>query len=283
MRLPKWTLFCALLVVAALSLAGCMNSGNRADTAMPSPSAGATAGTGSVGDPEGANQSGLQNGAGTGAATPFDWARNAAQVETAINQISEISDSRVVEMCIRDRPYGVSRIDERLIRLLRTERGFLIGPRTAEEVKNALASAHGAAPVPMRAAGLNLQTRLPMLFDVEPEMVWRAAEGVLTELVGMVASVVDNAPEELAADLNDAVCVLAGGGALISGLDKRLGDHLGCLLYTSYSYPVARLQVQRLASRRWRNSLACRLSQRFACLLALPTSCCSASRGDLER
>ena len=124
-------------------------------------------------------------------------------------------------------PYGVSRIDERLIRLLRTERGFLIGPRTAEEVKNALASAHGAAPVPMRAAGLNLQTRLPMLFDVEPEMVWRAAEGVLTELVGMVASVVDNAPEELAADLNDAVCVLAGGGALISGLDKRLGDQLG--------------------------------------------------------
>ena len=38
---------------------------------------------------------------------------------------------------------------------------------------------------------------------------------------------VDNAPEELAADLNDAVCVLAGGGALFPGLDKRLGDHLG--------------------------------------------------------
>ena len=96
MRLSKWTLFCALLVVAALSLAGCMNSGNRADTAMPSPSAGATAGTGSVGDPEGANQSGLQNGAGTGSATPFDWKNNAAQVETALNQISEIADSRVV-------------------------------------------------------------------------------------------------------------------------------------------------------------------------------------------
>ena len=33
---------------------------------------------------------------GTGAATPFDWKNNAAQVETAINQISEIADSRVV-------------------------------------------------------------------------------------------------------------------------------------------------------------------------------------------
>ena len=96
MRLSKWTLLGALLIVAALSLAGCMNSGNRVDTAAPSPSAGATAGTGSVGDAAGTNQSGLQNGAGTGAATPFDWKNNEAQVETAIDQISEIADSRVV-------------------------------------------------------------------------------------------------------------------------------------------------------------------------------------------
>ena len=94
MRLSKWTLFCALLLTAALSLTGCMNAGDRG--AAPSPSAGATAGTGSVGDSNGTNQSGLADGAGTGAATPFDWAHNAAQVETAINQISEISDSRVV-------------------------------------------------------------------------------------------------------------------------------------------------------------------------------------------
>ena len=94
MRLSKWTLFCALLLTAALSLTGCMNAGDRG--AAPSPSAGATAGTGSVGDAEGTSQSGLQNGAGTGAATPFDWKNNAAQVETAINQISEIADSRVV-------------------------------------------------------------------------------------------------------------------------------------------------------------------------------------------
>ena len=96
MRLSKWTLLAALLAIAALSLAGCMNAGNRVDTVAPSPSAGATAGTGSVGDSNGTNQSGLANGAGTGAATPFAWKNNAAQVETAINQISEIADSRVV-------------------------------------------------------------------------------------------------------------------------------------------------------------------------------------------
>ena len=33
---------------------------------------------------------------GSGAATRFDWGNNAAQVETAINNLSEISQSRVV-------------------------------------------------------------------------------------------------------------------------------------------------------------------------------------------
>ena len=40
MRLSKWTLLAALLAIAALSLAGCMNAGNRVDTVAPSPSAG---------------------------------------------------------------------------------------------------------------------------------------------------------------------------------------------------------------------------------------------------
>ncbi len=96
MKLSKWMLLTAVLLTAALCLTGCMNSGNRVDTAAPSPSVGATGNTGDVGDSSDTNQSGLAGDAGTGSATPFNWVNNAAQVETAINQISEISDSRVV-------------------------------------------------------------------------------------------------------------------------------------------------------------------------------------------
>jgi len=57
--------------------------------------------------------------------------------------------------------------------------------------------------------------------------VLEACEDVVRELTGLCASVVDNAPEELSADLNDAGVVLAGGGAELPGLDKRIGDALG--------------------------------------------------------
>ena len=95
MKRSRWMLFFALLALVACAMTGCMGSGNREDPALPSPSAGMNS-TGDVGDSSDTNQSGLAGDAGTGAATPFDWVNNAAQVETAINQISEISDSRVV-------------------------------------------------------------------------------------------------------------------------------------------------------------------------------------------
>lgn len=96
MKSNKWFFLTALLVVAALALAGCMNSGDEARdetgsaTAQPSASAGAEDNTGDVGS---SDASGAQ---GTGSGTPFDWATNAPQVETSINQISEIQESRVV-------------------------------------------------------------------------------------------------------------------------------------------------------------------------------------------
>lgn len=98
MKTYKWTLMAAIMLMAALALTGCMNTGNQATEPMVSvmPSAGMN-GTGNVGDSNNTNGSGLNGGnAGMGAATPFDWTTNAMQVETAVKQISEIGDCRVV-------------------------------------------------------------------------------------------------------------------------------------------------------------------------------------------
>ena len=78
----------------------------------------------------------------------------------------------------------------------------------------------------MTVAGVSLERRLPELIQVEPEMVARACEGVVSEIAGMVASVVDNAPEELAADLNDSGCVLTRRGA-VAGPGQAPGRPFG--------------------------------------------------------
>lgn len=127
-------------------------------------------------------------------------------------------------------PYGMGRIDERIQRILRTDYGYRIGRNAAVEIKHTLGTAQpSAAPsdIIMHMTGFSLAQRLPATFDVETKPVLTACEDVVRELVGLCASVIDNAPEELSADLNDAGVVLAGGGAELTGLDKRIGDALG--------------------------------------------------------
>ena len=127
-------------------------------------------------------------------------------------------------------PYGLSRIDERVQRIVRTESGYRIGLSSAREIKHTLGTAlPEAAPedIIMRMTGFSLEKRQPETFDVETRPVLHACEEVVSEIAGLCASVVTEAPEELSADLNDTGITLVGGGAEMPGLDKRLGDTLG--------------------------------------------------------
>jgi len=127
-------------------------------------------------------------------------------------------------------PYGLNRIDERVRRILRSDFGYRVGELTSEEIKNTLGTAMpDKAPrdVIMHATGIDLKRRMPVNFDVETKPVLDACEDVVAELARLVTGVVDNAPEELSADLNDAGVVLTGGGAALTELDRRMGQALG--------------------------------------------------------
>ena len=127
-------------------------------------------------------------------------------------------------------PYGLNRVDARIQHAVRAHSGYRIGRPGAEEIKRTLGSALPAsAPrdVIMHMTGFSIADRLPGSFDVETEPVLQACEDVVRELTGCIALAVDDCPEELAADLNDTGVTLCGGGAELSGLDKRVGDALG--------------------------------------------------------
>ncbi len=89
-----------ILVACAVSLTACMNSTGEPEAVDPTPFAMQTAGaTGSIngvsatGDPMTQTSAPAQQGA---ASTTFDWTSNVGEIENRINQISEISESRVV-------------------------------------------------------------------------------------------------------------------------------------------------------------------------------------------
>ncbi len=127
-------------------------------------------------------------------------------------------------------PYGLNRIDERIQRIIRTEGGYRIGMDSAREIKHTLGTAlPEAAPrdIIMHMTGFSLERRLPEAFDVGTDPVLYACEEVVREIAGLCANVVAGIPEELSADLNDAGAVLVGGGAEMTGIDKRIGDTLG--------------------------------------------------------
>ena len=71
----------------------------------------------------------------------------------------------------------------------------------------------------MHMTGFSIADRLPRNFDVETKPVLDACEDVVRELAGLCASVVDGAPEELSADLNDAGAVLTGAPAAYNTFD----------------------------------------------------------------
>ena len=65
-------------------------------------------------------------------------------------------------------------------------------------------------------------TGLPKTVVLSSEEVRRALDPPVTQIVDAIKSTLDKTPPELAADIMDRGIVLAGGGALLHGLEDRL-------------------------------------------------------------
>lgn len=119
-------------------------------------------------------------------------------------------------------------LDEAIIAFVKKEYSLALGERTAEEVKMYLAS---ACPLEeeMRAEirGRDLVTGLPKTVVTTTEEIREAIEEPVSAIVDAVKFTLDKTPPELAADIMEQGIVLAGGGALLAGLDARLHKETG--------------------------------------------------------
>jgi rod shape-determining protein MreB len=123
---------------------------------------------------------------------------------------------------------GGDELDEAIIQFIKKEYSLALGERTAEEVKMALGSAWPLEEeLHAEIRGRDLVTGLPKTIVTSTDEIREAIEEPVSAIVDAVKVTLDKTPPELAADIMETGIVLAGGGALLNGLNARLEHETG--------------------------------------------------------
>jgi rod shape-determining protein MreB len=116
-------------------------------------------------------------------------------------------------------------MDEDIMTYARQKYNLLIGERMAEEAKILAGSAYPLEQeMTVTLRGRNLITGLPEAIEVSSVELREALAPSVNVIVETVRDAVDETPPELIADMMTGGVVLAGGGALLRGLDTRLSE-----------------------------------------------------------
>jgi rod shape-determining protein MreB len=117
-------------------------------------------------------------------------------------------------------------LNQAIIDYMKKNHNLSIGERTAEEIKIKLGSAFPLKEEKlMEVRGLNQAEGLPRTVKITSEEIREAISGCVKEIVDAVRSTLEKTPPELASDIIDRGIVLAGGGALLKGLDELISHN----------------------------------------------------------
>jgi len=117
---------------------------------------------------------------------------------------------------------------------MRQQHNIRIGERTAEDIKLAVGSALpdlDEPPAEYVVRGPNLMTAMPVEIPVSYQEIAHCLDKSIAKVETAIISVLEQTPPELYADIVERGIYLAGGGALLRGLDKRLYDKLNIPVY----------------------------------------------------
>ena len=128
-------------------------------------------------------------------------------------------------VCSRSIRVGGDVMDEYIVNYMRRVYNLMIGERTAEEIKVSIGSAFPLEEEKrMDVKGRDLVAGLPKTLTVTSEEIREALQEPISAIVDVIRNALENSPPELSADLVDRGVVLAGGGALLRGLDKLIAE-----------------------------------------------------------
>ncbi|MBM3852982.1 MAG: rod shape-determining protein [Verrucomicrobia bacterium] len=119
-------------------------------------------------------------------------------------------------------------LDGAIISYMKRAYNLLIGERTSEELKIQIGSAYPLEEeLTLEVKGRDSVAGLPKTIHVTSQEIREALSDTVAAIVDAVRATLERCPPELSADLVDRGFVLAGGGALIRGIDKLLSEKTG--------------------------------------------------------
>lgn len=147
--------------------------------------------------------------------------------EVAVISLSGIVEARSVRV-------GGDEMDAAVIQHMKREFNLLIGERTAEDIKMRIGSAYPQESENfMDVKGRDFVSGLPKTIKVSSQEIRRALQEPITSIVEAVRGTLERCPPELAGDLLERGIMLAGGGALLKGIDRLIGEETGLPVFIS--------------------------------------------------
>jgi len=123
-------------------------------------------------------------------------------------------------------------LDEAIAAYIRRKFGLIIGLRSAEQIKIKIGAAVPQdEEMSMELQGQDQVTGLPRPLTLTTSEIVEALEDPLDNVFEMIRQVLERTPPELASDIIDRGIALAGGGALLRGIDKLMTQKLGIPTY----------------------------------------------------
>lgn len=115
-------------------------------------------------------------------------------------------------------------MDEAIINYVRLKYSLLLGQPTAEAVKIGIASAVPTKDKFTVVRGRDLETGLPKSIKLTTSEIQEALSPIIQEIVAGIVDTLEETPPELTSDIMERGITLAGGGSLISGIDKIISE-----------------------------------------------------------
>lgn len=119
-------------------------------------------------------------------------------------------------------------MDQAVVSFIRLKHSLVVGEPTAEDVKIAVGSAYPVDKTERQTVvrGRDIETGLPRSVRINEPEIREALAPTVHEIIEAISETIEETPPELVGDIVEHGIVLAGGGALLRGMDKLIATEL---------------------------------------------------------